>query len=677
MSEQKEETNQIEELQASVNVLNDRVMDLVAVFEGFAIATRTDQERIAGDFTALRSELRIQETETSRELAKQEEVIKRLSEGGTSSRNPSVTLDPNIFGSLASPTGLAGLPHRRDSITTRLQMQGVQNRSEGTIPPMTPAAANEQNNDERKEEEKSGSSGYDRFFGLNANNRLSTNKQLQVSVAVQEIKPEDKMLKISTNAVLRLAEKFREYRSISSAHDMRGFDEFISPQVQRLLVDNEKALDVPFSSGLTYDSFHTLTQKDILSMLARYIRSQNVTKQEFLQVFIKGLRQLQLEKDDRHSWQVQTNGWSKHAQKPLSEWIQRAYDVHFFLTCGTIKDEVLPNENYAKDPDVGLIRVSVDCLGVLKDTVVMYITEESLKRLKSFPEFLVALKAMNEDLQRSDRKIMQQNARITPVVPYKDLVSSTLQKLDNFKARRDQYDARKKEIETTQRKTFPSYNTSHGKFTGGRLNRLEVGADSEEDDVEVRRGALTYGEEDNNTDEDTEQVLAAKLQSNVSQEPLNDPNSMMRYIEDDVKADAFNRMEYAEKGSAHKSLTDPKLLVCFEKIDKGRCEIKDCKYNHKTEDCRNHVIKAFLKASRSPLVSSDEFGKFLTQAKNPTPHSQTSGLPTTSAVPRFTNQVRTGGGAVGLRNTFPHTSNMKEMVSQDGITNQVPFSNDD
>jgi hypothetical protein len=676
MNEDNQQVNQEEDLKTTVNGIKEQLSGLAKIVENFILHSSSDMEKITGDMAALNFELRMQETETGKQLARQEEVIKRLSEGGGSNpRNPSVTLDTNIFTSLASPTGSADLPHRRESIITLLQSQGVQSRNEGAIPPMTPAATTA-NNQESKDEEQTGPHGYDKFFGLHSTNRLSTNKQLQVSVAVQEIKPEDKeMQTISTNSVLRAVEKFREYRSISSAHDLRGFDEFISHQVQRLLIDNEKSLDVPFSTGLSYDSFSSIKQKDILCMTARYIRSQNVKKTEFIKVFIKGLRELELEKNERGNWEVQANGWSRHAQKPLSEWIQRAYDVHFFLTCGTVRHEILPNETYAKDPDVGLIRIAIGCLGKLKDTAVMFIGEAVLKKLTTFPEFLVELKKMNEEMQRTDRRIMQQNARITPVIPYNELVSSTLQSLSNLKARREHYDSRKKEIETDQRKTFTGHNTARSGFAGNRFNRLEVGADSDEDENELHRGALVYPEEDTNSDNGTEQVLVNKSHSDATQDSRSDSYGMVQAIDDDVRAEAFNRMEYAEKGSAHKSLTDPKLLVCFEKIDKGRCEIKDCKYNHKTEDCRNHVIKAFLKASRSPLLTSDELGKFLAQAKSPT-QSQTGGLPTTSAIPRFSNTIRSGGGAGGLRNTFPHTSHVKEMVSQDNSTTLVPFSQD-
>lgn len=643
-----------------------QLQDLTLMFRDFITVTTNANEEIKGELAALRNE----QTLTNTELLKQEEQIERLSTGGSRTQAaPTVQLDTTRFGAFSSPSGIDSSIYRRNSIRSHLH-GGQQN-------PTAEVRAEEEKNKSKPEEEQ-GKFGYGSFFGLQTHNRLTANPQLQVSVAMQEIKAEDKMQTISTNSVLRIVEKFKEYRSSSSAHDVRGFDEFISQPVQRMLIDNEKALDVPFCSQLRYDTFHNLNQNEILCMLARYIRSQNVTKQEFLKVFVKALREFQLDRDDRNSWTVQTNGWSKHAQKPLSEWIQRAYDVHFFLTCGVIKDEVLPNETYAKDPDVGLIRASVECLGVLKDTVVMFMTEDSLKRLKSFPEFLAELKKMNEHLQKSDRAIMRENAKITPVTPYKDLVSGVLQKLDTFqKNKRAHYEDRKKEIEKSQQSSYrgnAQAPRSTG-FTGGRFNRFE-GEEDSEDENQVKRGALIYGEEDSGSDQD---VKESEPEQSNAQETQNQIDSSLIYkvVDDEGLLNAYNRMEYAEKGSV-KKLTDsmnPQMLVCFEKIDKGKCEIKDCKYNHKTEDCRNHVIKAFLKASRSPLVTSEELGKLITQAKNPA-SSPSTGLPTTTAIPRFHSQVRTGGGSGGLRNQYPHTGHVREMVSQDGVTNAVNFSSD-
>jgi hypothetical protein len=173
-----------------------------------------------------------------------------------------------------------------------------------------------------------------------------------------------------------------------------------------------------------------------------------------------------------------------------------------------IRDEILPNETYAKDPDVGLIRIAIRCLGKLEDTAVIFIGEAVLKRLTNFLECLVQLKTITEEMQRTNRRIMQQNARITPVIPNNEIISSRLQSLSFLKARREHYDSRKKEIEAEQRKTSTGHNTPRGGFTANRFYRLKMAADSHEDkgDDESRRIVLVYSVEDTTSEDGTEQV---------------------------------------------------------------------------------------------------------------------------------------------------------------------------
>ena len=103
-----QQVNQGEDLKTTVNGIKEQLSDLAKIVENYILHSSSDLEKITGDMAALNFELRMQETETGKQLARQEEVIKRLSEGGGSNpRNPSVTLDTNIFTSLASPTGSA------------------------------------------------------------------------------------------------------------------------------------------------------------------------------------------------------------------------------------------------------------------------------------------------------------------------------------------------------------------------------------------------------------------------------------------------------------------------------------------------------------------------------------------------------------------------------------------
>ena len=636
-------------------------------------------EALPGDVTLLSNELKMQEHEIKQRFVKQNKKIEeRLSgsEGARKSDSRSAGLGTTMFGNFTTREEADGPRPGRKSISARLNSQGRKiakndsdrERDASDDESQDLEEANYEEDD--REDERSNEDKFKNIFGLPTRRKLKGNTQLQVSVAMQEIKPEDKMQKISVGSVLRTIEQFREYRSRSSAHDERNFSEFISVSVQRTLVDNEKALGVPNSSQMRYDNFHQYAHGEILCMLARYIRTHNRTKQKFIQVFVKALRQLELEKNERGQWTIQANGWSEHAQRPLSDWILRAMDVHFLMTCGKLADEILPKEDYGKMPDVGLIRAAIECLGPLKDTVLMYITEAKLKELKTFPDFLKELKSMNECVQKSDLKIQRMNTQITPVTPYKELISSALQKTDTSqKYKRAYYDNRKKEIETAQYKTNQ---TSRSGFTGGRYNRFE-GNDSDSDHETLRRGALVYGEEDSDNENNVQHIKQEEPRQSVQVQDQVNPNLVYNTINDDVFIDSLNRMEYAEKGST-KTMTDPKLLVCFEKIDKGKCEIKDCKYNHKTEDCRNHVIRAFLKASRSPLVTEHELSKLISQAKTPTSNTPSSNSYVPSAIPRFQTQVRAGGGSGGQRLSFPDTGSVREIVGQDGTNAQVGFS---
>jgi hypothetical protein len=282
----------------------------------------------------------------------------------------------------------------------------------------------------------------------------------------------------------------------------------------------------------------------------------------------------------------------------------------------------------------------------------MSMTEDKLKQLKSFPEFLVELQKLNERLQRSDRAIMLENARITPVTPYKELVSNALQKLDNLQnSRRAHYDERKKEIEQSQQRF------SHHGLHGGRQNRIE-GADSADEGDPPRR-VLIYGDDDTDDDIVVEAPLPPPGRPFPSDVPL-DPVDAYDTV------DSLYRLEHPSRGPDKR---DPKQLVCFEKIEKGKCDIRDCQYNHKTEDCRNYVVRAFLKASRSPLVTSEELVKLVTQSKSPSSASPTVGLPSSSAIPRFRPDARAGAGS--LPPPKLHSGSLKELVGLDGVSNPV------
>ena len=495
----------------------------------------------------------------------------------------------------------------------------------------------------------------DFFNKAEVNPRLVGQQHFAVSIPLEKVS-----LKIETltiNSLIKAKKTMREDAANSAAPGARGFDEYFSHEVKEKIVSSEKTMRTDLGAVVTLDNFSAFSDELILKMAARYIRRipGEGTVKGFKEVFIKSIGSVKIIDTERGPWVPETKGWNKHVHQPLADWILRFRDVYFILTFGVLRGELIPEEDYRKEP-VGLIRIAVEILEDLKDVVIQFLTEERLKKMKSMAEFVTALEDMNEHFHNSDFELTKQDSKITKEKDYKEVVRDLLQKSS---ARRDQYDKRREELGIGKVSGFPRrVDTPTRSFNVPRRPHLSryAGEDSDEDEAKI---APLEEEEDNGDDEEV-----VKGPKPFQEQPINaiaaDENGMF----DERYSQTMMRMEFTEKGSTKS--TDQKVrnkneMPCFVFVDKGVCDDKErCEYSHDMNLCREYAKKALQKSSRSPLLSKEDIASVIGNAKS---HGNAAGSDSLRKHTSFQSNGPSLIPRIASRSSYP-PSRLKEMTSQ-------------
>ena len=187
----------------------------------------------------------------------------------------------------------------------------------------------------------------------------------------------------------------------------KKLQDFITPGVLLLLVQNEQRLQRPNSEFLNEASIRTVKPETLLDMIARYLRPMTVA--EYYEAVWNSIPE---PKSTTKDWTFGFEGYDKELHAAISKCVEQAKSLHTLINLGALADETVlwPKAEWGSKTKPGLLRVYSKALGKYEEYFVERITEADLKTMKSVQEFFDAVIKHNHELANYAKDLVTKTA---------------------------------------------------------------------------------------------------------------------------------------------------------------------------------------------------------------------------------------------------------------------------
>ena len=239
------------------------------------------------------------------------------------------------------------------------------------------------------------------------NSRLSMQKTPQdfmdnAVLRVQKEVPEELKIRTLSYRSVLVAEKNMLAWQSSAQDPTKKIQDFLSPNVQLQLVQNEQRLQRPFSEYLNLATLHDAKPETVIDMIARKLRPLTV-EQYYKAVGETVTEPVPVSRD----WTFGFEGYDVELHASVSKCVEEAKALHSLMHENALEEETQhwPKLCWGTKDRAGLIRVYLKTLGRFEVHFLERITEPALKAMESVSELLSAITRVNHELSTMARNL--------------------------------------------------------------------------------------------------------------------------------------------------------------------------------------------------------------------------------------------------------------------------------
>ena len=240
----------------------------------------------------------------------------------------------------------------------------------------------------------------------------------QVLLSPQPIPADFMVTSLTIRSWLWMKELFRKFFA-STQDPTKSYIHFFSPQVQKLMVDNEKRLKTPYSETLTYDSILSVKNATLMSIVSRYLRP--ITRDDYNELFISQVGTLRA-KDSKWGFDIVDYDVQLHA--PVNKLLEELEAVYTLIEFQVPKAEsdLWPKPRWGSKDCEELLQLFYAKLGNYKENFQAIITYEKLKAMTSAQEFFKAVEEANDLYCNKARELKREQAKLRPPAKHSVLI---------------------------------------------------------------------------------------------------------------------------------------------------------------------------------------------------------------------------------------------------------------